>query len=190
MLEKEKDFTVYPKLALKLLSLLLLPSALWDVAGQPAQWRLSFFHIHPVQSMGPVFSYHSYLPCHVLVFETASQYITQAVLELQILLLQCAGIIEIDHHPSIYLHFVSEIALLSVLLNKMFLPSFRQEKSCLPVRKTPQMPASSTMTCTTPLTFVLHLTGPSTVENQWRSVHSVGPAIPLSSRGKSAGSLQ
>lgn len=52
------------------------------------------------------------------------------------------------------------------------------------------MPANSIMTCTTPLTFVLHLTGPSTVENQWRSVHSVGPAIPLSSKGRSAGSLQ
>lgn len=52
----------------------------------------------------------------------------------------------------------------SVLLNKTFLPSLRPAKSCLPVRKTPQMPISSIMTCTTLSTSVLHLIGPSTVK--------------------------
>lgn len=79
---------------------------------------------------------------------------------------------------------------LSILLNKILLPFPRPEKSCLPVRRIPQMPISSIMTCTTPLTSVLHHIGPSTVESQWKSVHSVGPAIPLSSKVKSVESPQ
>nr|KAF6396476.1 COPI coat complex subunit alpha [Rousettus aegyptiacus] len=54
----------------------------------------------------------------------------------------------------------------------------------------PTKGTSSIMTCTTLSTSVLHLIGPSTVESRWRNVHSVGPAIVLSSRVKSAGSLQ
>lgn len=51
MLEKEKDFTVYSRMALKLRNLLLLPSEFWDVAVQAAQWQLSFSHMHPIQRM-------------------------------------------------------------------------------------------------------------------------------------------
>nr|KAF6396473.1 COPI coat complex subunit alpha [Rousettus aegyptiacus] len=84
---------------------------------------------------------------------------------------------------------VHMILVLRTALN-LFFKLKKPAKSCLLVRRTPQMPTSSIMTCTTLSTSVLHLIGPSTVESRWRNVHSVGPAIVLSSRVKSAGSLQ
>lgn len=167
-----------------------LPSNSWIscfcllLSANEKQWQLLIFYIHPTHRTVPVFLWYSYFCCCVLFFEAGSQYVTQASLKLEVLLLLNTDIVDLDHHAQ------RLFVLLSVLLNKMFLPSSRPGKSCLPVRRTPQMPANSIMTCTTPLTFVLHLTGPSTVENQWRSVHSVEPVIPRSSRGKSAGSLQ